>query len=82
MDAPFEVGDLVVAVQPRPGIVQGHLYTITNVQWEEDWFVTVEGYVGNLYASRFELVGSQTITTPVIRKIKQLETRFQQRVAR
>ncbi len=86
MDAPFEVGDTVECVrQPVSGrLTDGKLYTITSIVWDEDWYVTVEEQGStNFYADRFILSNTTTYrVTPVIRKIKQLETRFQQRVAR
>ena len=84
MDAPFKIGDMVVCVLTKDGYVEeGKQYIIRDIYRDEDdgWFVKVEGSVANMFARRFVKLEDNIPVNKVIRKIKSLELRFQQRAA-
>ena len=84
MDAPFKIGDMVVCVLTKDGYVEeGKQYIIRDIYRDEDdgWLVKVEGSVANMFARRFVKLEDSIPVNQVIRKIKYLELRFQQRAA-
>lgn len=61
----MKIGDKVICINPRPGLINRGIYTIRQVRYDDDGriFVALNNVEGEYFASRFELINRYPFKT-------------------